>query len=194
MEPPWSVDVRILDRGRAIGGTWTPTAAERAAAWEVVVELVTRVPVIPLREDEGLLEEALGSLHSLFGEVRAILRRHGPQLASHQPGELSFAILAGVLLNQVLRPTLAYWHTRLSAHVDGRDPAVETRLQRERSWDELAALQRALDELRAVLVQFARCFAEASGTTEFVRTQTDAEDRQYDPERRRRAQRRADGS
>ncbi|WP_370135611.1 hypothetical protein [Streptacidiphilus sp. EB103A] len=63
-----------------IAGTWEPNDAERRAAWELYVELVTRVSVVPLGTDEGLLREALSSLYSLFGTTREVLRRHGPEV------------------------------------------------------------------------------------------------------------------
>jgi hypothetical protein len=182
-----NVDVRITDVGRTIGGTWTPSDAERAAAWEVVVELVTRVPIIPLREDDGRLDEALESLWDLSTQVRTILRRHGPALAVHRPGELSFAVLAGVMVNEVLRPPLAYWHARLDQQLEAvHDPPVG-RYDLERAWEERPALVEALARLREPLVQFARCFAEASGSSEFLRVQLDSADRDYDRARRRAA-------
>jgi hypothetical protein len=56
-----------------VSGTWEPDQAERHAAWELYVELVTRVAVVELGPEEGLLREALSSLHALC-EVAEILR------------------------------------------------------------------------------------------------------------------------
>lgn len=44
---------------REISGTWEPDEAERRAAWELCVELITRVAVVKLGTAEGLLREAL---------------------------------------------------------------------------------------------------------------------------------------
>ena len=40
-----------------VSGTWEPDEAERRAAWELYVELATRVAVVPLGPGEGLLRE-----------------------------------------------------------------------------------------------------------------------------------------
>ena len=64
-----------------IGGDWTPDDSEGNAAWEMYVELVTRISVAELREGEGVLREALTSLYSLFGTTREILRRYGPGIS-----------------------------------------------------------------------------------------------------------------
>ncbi|MFJ9897895.1 hypothetical protein ACIQPR_31645 [Streptomyces sp. NPDC091280] len=45
-----------------IARTWEPADAERSAAWESYLELITRVSVEELAPDEGFLREALSSL------------------------------------------------------------------------------------------------------------------------------------
>jgi hypothetical protein len=53
---------------------------------------VTRIAVVSLGPDEGLLREALASLHSLFAITRDILRRYGPNIAEPKPdGQYSSA-------------------------------------------------------------------------------------------------------
>jgi hypothetical protein len=64
-----------------ISGTWEPEEAERHAAWELYVELVTRIAVVQLSPAEGMLREALSSLREVFGITREILRRYGPSVA-----------------------------------------------------------------------------------------------------------------
>lgn len=74
-----------------IGGVeMEPDSTERDAAWELYVELVTRVAVQSLNPQEGLVREAMNSLYSLFGSTRQILRKAGPGVgASHDSvGEL----------------------------------------------------------------------------------------------------------
>src|SRR5579883_3481187 len=56
---------------------WRPDEAEKQAAWEIHVELVTRVPMTILEDDRGLLHEALTSFYSLFQTTRIILRQLG---------------------------------------------------------------------------------------------------------------------
>jgi hypothetical protein len=82
-----------------VSGSWVPDDAERQAAWELYVELTTRVAVVPLGPNEGLLREALSSLHSLFPVTREILRRHGPGVApAGEEKRLSVAYLAVAVL------------------------------------------------------------------------------------------------
>jgi hypothetical protein len=67
-----------------ISGIWEPDEAERRAAWELYVELVTRVAVVQLGPVEGLLREALSSLREVFGITREILRRYGPAVTQRR--------------------------------------------------------------------------------------------------------------
>ena len=77
-----------------IEGSWQPDERERDAAWEMYVELITRLAVVELRPGEGLLREALTSLYALFDITRAILRKYGPQVAKPKgEGQLSFGYL-----------------------------------------------------------------------------------------------------
>jgi len=82
---------------------WEPQDPDRNAAWEMYVELVTRITVQPLSEGVGDDETALTSIYSLFGTTREVLRRQGR-------GALEFAKLAVVILNQKVRPFTAKWH------------------------------------------------------------------------------------
>jgi hypothetical protein len=181
--------VRVtFDRtGSTIAGLWMPNQAERQASWETVVEFATRITLVPLRENEGLLNEALGSLFSLFSEVRGILRRNGPDVALDRRGELSYALLAGHLLNQILRPVNAYWHPRLEQWLQTR-PAGMGELEREQQWSQHGVLLRLLDDIRQPLSGFARVFAEASGSEEFLRAQLDNETRLFEQLRRQQVQ------
>src|ERR671939_642463 len=94
-----------------VEGTWEPDESERRAAWEMYVELVTRISVVELQPGEGVLGEALSSLYTLFGSTRDILRKYGPSVAEPKgKGNLSFGYLAVAILNGALRPVLAKWH------------------------------------------------------------------------------------
>ena len=54
MRAPQSVQVELDLKVLKIAGTWEPNEVERRAAWELYVELLTRVAVVPLRQGEGL--------------------------------------------------------------------------------------------------------------------------------------------
>src|SRR6185369_2037993 len=98
------------------------------------VELVTRVSIQPLGDTEGVLREALSSLHALFGETRRILRDHGPDVARPEKKKLlSFGAIAVDVLNVWLRPFLATWHPLLSTHEGQRRPGV-SHYESELTW------------------------------------------------------------
>lgn len=151
-----------------ISGTWEPADAERSAAWELYLQLVTRVSVEELAADEGLLREALSSFYTFFDTTRDILHRHGPQIAPPvPPGHVSFAVLAVTVLNRVLRPLLASWHPRLAAYEsqrpEGRDPVAW-----EREWEHADALRGAIAEVRGVLRSLARTLQEVAGVGNLI--------------------------
>lgn len=64
-----------------IAGVWKPDEEEQNAAWELYIELMTRVSVAELSPHEGLLRESLSSLYGIFTTTRQILRTHGPTVA-----------------------------------------------------------------------------------------------------------------
>lgn len=164
-----------------INGVWEPSDAERLAAWELYVELVTRVTVVHLGPDEGILREALTSFYSLFGTTREILRRHGPEVApSRAKGRVSFGSLAVTVINGGIRPTLAKWHPLLTAHEAKRAPGVDSVLH-ERSWDraeelraELARTRASLEVLAGILAKVAKAELLVSPDLPTQRDATDA--------------------
>jgi hypothetical protein len=160
---PKSVEVGLDLRFFKISGTWEPNEAERLAAWELYVELMTRVAVVPLPTGQGLLREALSSLYSLFGTTRDILRRHGPTVAEPKPdGQYNFGYLAIVILNGVIRPFLAHWHPLLEEW-EGMRPSDRSRAEHEQSWPHAAQLRAELDAIRGSLTQYAALLAAACG-------------------------------
>ena len=124
------------------------------------VELITRVSVVELGDDEGLLREALTSLHSVFGTTREILRKYGPDVARPAKGaEVSFGRLSVGLLNGCLRPFLSKWHVELADH-ESRRPADVTVVEWERQWPKAAAARAELAEVRQVAARYAEILGE----------------------------------
>jgi hypothetical protein len=163
MRAPKSVEVSLDLRFFKISGTWEPNYAERLAAWELYVELMTRVAVVPLPAGQGLLREALASLYSLFATTRDILRRHGPTVAEPKPdGEYNFGYLAVAILNGAIRPLLAHWHPLLEDWEASRPPG-QSRAEYERTWPLEAQLRAELDATRGSLTQYAALLAAACG-------------------------------
>jgi hypothetical protein len=90
---------------------WEADKTERRAAWSLYVELVTRIAVEPLAQEEGLLCEDLNSLYSLFGTTREILKEAGPKVgASHRSvGGIAIAFLHSLCnVNQKILPTTSF--------------------------------------------------------------------------------------
>jgi hypothetical protein len=87
-------------------GEFAPADADRAAAWDLYVELLTRITTQYLPPDAGDEKTALDSVHDIFPLTREILKQHGS-------GSGEFAKIAIPVLNQVIRPFTAKWH-RLS--------------------------------------------------------------------------------
>ncbi|MEU9123275.1 hypothetical protein AB0C96_25980 [Streptomyces sp. NPDC048506] len=153
-----------------ISGVWQPEESERQAAWELYVELATRVTVVELGENEGLLREALSSLYTVFGTTREILRRYGPAVAPRvPPGHVTFGVLAVNVLNLSIRPLLSRWHPLLTAHEatrqDGTDPVTH-----ERNWDRAAELRAEIEAVRKVLMKLAQALNEVAGVGDLITT------------------------
>jgi hypothetical protein len=145
-----------------IEGTWEPDETERKAAWEMYVELITRISVVELKPDEGLLSEALSSLYSLFDTTRKILRQYGPSVAQSKGRDnISFGYLAVSILNAVIRPVLAKWHPLLLDYEHSRPNSISP-LSYERKWDKHEDLRKVLNEVRLILINYANLLAEVS--------------------------------
>src|SRR3954470_20461176 len=74
---------------------WKPKDADKDAAWELYVELLTRITTQPLQDGTGDESAALQSVHSIFSLTRDTLKRHGRQCQE-------FTKLAIAVLNQIV--------------------------------------------------------------------------------------------
>jgi hypothetical protein len=166
--PITSIDVGLSFGPIKLGGTWEPDEAEVQASWEMYIELATRVSTQQLKEDEGILREALGSLHELFPTTREILRRHGPTVARKKgKGDHSFAELAVYVLNYSVRPVLAKWHPLLTAHEASR-PEGRSVVEHEANWERAEELRTVLEGLRSNLLDYANLLAEVAGVEPLI--------------------------
>lgn len=139
--------------------TPSPSQAERDAAFDVQVELVTRVGVQPLAADQGSLREALTSLHSLFATAREALHRVGANTSAGA----AFPRVVSTLANDHLRPFLGTWHSALQVYEATRPEGVST-IEHERRWERSAEMRAALSNLRQPLTAIAEELAELSGS------------------------------
>ncbi|WP_438486828.1 hypothetical protein [Streptomyces sp. S186] len=151
-----------------ISGIWRPDDAERKAAWELYVELITRVSVIELGPTEGVLREALSSHYTLFTTTRDILRRYGPDVAPRsRQGQITFGSLAVTVLNAVVRPLLTRWHPALAEHEAAR-PSGTAPQRHEHEWEYEAELREELRTSRQALAELARVLAEVAGAADLL--------------------------
>jgi hypothetical protein len=121
---------------------WEPQVKDSEAAWEMYVELLTRIATQPLPDDAGIEASALKSTYSLFSVTRGILRKYGKD-------SIGFAKIAIIILNQVVRPFTARWH-KLS--VEG---AFEDEEQCLLFREELKILQEKLGNYMGMLAEIA---------------------------------------
>ena len=142
--------------------SWEADPTERNAAWELYVELVTRVAVQSLDPQEGLVREAMNSLYSLFGSTREILRKAGPKVgASHD----SVGGIAIAVLNNGLRPFLSKWHPLLMEWEEKKEEGVSPQAH-EKAWDKELTIRSELDSLRRDLEQYANALEKIAGISE----------------------------
>jgi hypothetical protein len=138
---------------------WEADVTERRAAWSLYVELVTRIAIVPLDPDHGVLREALSSLYSLYPTTRAVLKEAGPDVGG---GLDSVGGIAIAVLNRGLRPFMAKWHPRLLAYEEQR-PEGMTVLEHERRWVEAPTMRAELEVLQRDLRQYADALAAIAG-------------------------------
>lgn len=93
---------------------WQPSDPDKDAAWDLYVELLTRITTQPLPDEDGIEKTALDSVYALFALTRETLKTHGRSC-------IHFTRIAVIVLNQVIRPFTAKWH-RLSEHGAFEDP------------------------------------------------------------------------
>lgn len=121
---------------------WQPQEADRNAAWELYVELLTRIATQPLGSSHGDEKTALDSVFSLFAITRQVLK-------SNTRDCTEFAKIAIIILNQVIRPFTAKWH-KLSLQNAFSNPSDCSQFR-----EELVALQNILRKYAKMLADMA---------------------------------------
>lgn len=82
---------------------WNPQTNDKDAAWELYIELLTRVTTQYIDEDFGDEETALVSIKDIFHLTREIIKKYKRDC-------MEFTKIAIVILNQVIRPFTTKWH------------------------------------------------------------------------------------
>jgi len=111
---------------------WKPQDEDKKAAWELYIELLTRITTQAMDDTHGVEETALNSIYSIFPITREVIKANGRNC-------IEFTKIAIVVLNQKIRPFTAKWH-RLSIQGSFSD---ENKCKEFRS--ELSQLQSTLN-------------------------------------------------
>ena len=127
---------------------WNPSEPDKVAAWELYIELLTRITTQELDVHGGDEKTALESIYSLFPTTRSIIKENGRDC-------VEFTKIAVVVLNQMVRPFTARWH-RASLGGAFEDPAVR------------AEFRTALQELQAVLRRYTAMLSEMAGVEDLT--------------------------
>lgn len=127
---------------------WQPKDADKDAAWELYVELLTRIATQPLPDEYGDEKTALDSIYKIFGLTRDVIKKHG-RLCNE------FTKIAIVILNQKIRPFTAKWHKELvEGSLDNETEKTQFRLE--------------LKELQGVLRIYTKMLADMSGVEDLT--------------------------
>ena len=119
-------------------------SADQEAAWELYIEMLTRIVTQPLPYNVGDDKTALDSVYSLFPITREILRRRGRST-------IKFSMIAIPVLNQIVRPFTAKWHGEsLAGAFDDDDKCREFRQELASLQDQLRNYNRMLAEIAGV--------------------------------------------
>jgi hypothetical protein len=121
---------------------WNPSEPDKVAAWQLYVELLTRVSTQALAVNGGDEKTALESVYSLFPTTRSIIKDNGREC-------IEFTKIAVVVLNQMIRPFTAKWH-QTSGRGGFDDPDICAQFR-----SELEELQITLRKYTAMLSNMA---------------------------------------
>ena len=138
--------VRLGTRGMEIELSFQDS--DKDAAWELYVELLTRIVTQPLPQEAGDEQTALDSIHALFPTTRSILRQHGRNA-------IKFSMVVIPILNQVVRPFTTKWHKE-STHNAFADP------------DKCKKFRDELKELLKDMRNYNRMLAEIAGVEDLT--------------------------
>lgn len=127
---------------------WKPSDPDKAAAWDLYVELLTRITTQPLPNEDGMEQTALTSIYALFDLTRQTLKTHGRSC-------IQFARIAVVVLNQIVRPFTAKWHRK------SQDGAFA-------SPDDCQQFRQELQVLQTQLRNYTRLLAELAGVEDLT--------------------------
>ena len=114
-----------------------PNDVDKNAAWEMYVEMQTRITTQELADEEGDEVTALQSIYALFQLTRDVLKKYG----RHAP---DFSRIALFIINEEIRPFTGKWH-KLS--IDGKLNDTEQRKMFRKELKDLQVILRAYSSI-----------------------------------------------
>ena len=127
---------------------WKPQLKDKEAAWELYIELLTRITTQALPKNAGDEKVALESIYSLFPTTREILKTKGRVC-------IGFSKIAIIILNQVVRPFTAKWHKKF----------IESNSLSE---DDSLRFREELNDLQGELCKYCGMLSEIAGVENLV--------------------------
>ena len=126
-----------------------PQEADKNAAWDLYIELLTRITTQPLPKEHGDEQTALNSVFALFALTRDVLKKHGRDAEE-------FSKIAIVVLNQVIRPFTAKWHKE----------SIDGAFEKEHKCNEF---RDELEKLQQLLTIYTRMLSDMAGVEDMTR-------------------------
>lgn len=127
---------------------WQPKDKDKDAAWELYIELLTRIATQPLPKEHGDENSALESVHKLFGITREVIKQHGRDC-------IEFTKIAILILNQKIRPFTTRWHKLM---LEGGFHKEELRKE----------FRSELEELQSVLRTYTKMLSDMAGVEDLT--------------------------
>ena len=127
---------------------WDPSEPDKNAAWDLYIELLTRITTQRIDTEHGDEVTALASVFSLFDTTRKIIKTNGKDC-------IEFTKIAVVILNQKIRPFTAKWH-RISVSGGFTEEATCEEFRNE------------LSELQSVLSIYTQMLADMAGVEDLT--------------------------
>lgn len=130
-----------------------PKDADKNAAWELYIELLTRISTQHLLPEHGDEKTALDSIYRIFELTRNIIKSYGRECNE-------FTKIAIVILNQKIRPFTAKWH-RLSLQGEFCDTA------------KCDVFRAELTSLQATLRNYTNMLADMAGVEDLTKLESE---------------------
>ncbi|EPB8220927.1 hypothetical protein M3X99_15145 (plasmid) [Clostridium perfringens] len=132
-------------KGKFLEAEFNLVEADRDAAWELYIELITRITTQELENNTGDELAALESIHKIFGLTREIIKKYKRDC-------IEFSKIAIVILNQKIRPFTAKWH----------------KISKEVGFDEKNSIEfrNELKELQEILIKYTKLLGDLAEVEE----------------------------